>query len=214
MIRYRMVVIAALFPMVCILTVPSASVADKGSSTTSEVRADLVPCCGNPEPNAEGEAKRKTQTKSGTVKSDVFSADIEIPVPSVGLGITDPTTADIRLVLSRGGGGYAECFLALEDNSDDNFKSTRSTNNDNNDNNGNDDGAEAEFQVKIQLKSKNGTPVLTQSKGQCDVNLVDTGVQAGVPDVKADDVATASVVDSTTPTPTRTPFLQGTFVQH
>ncbi len=208
MIRYPMMVIAALFPMVSILTVPSASVADKGSSTTSDVRANLVPCCGNPEPNAAGEAERKTQTKSGTVKSDVFSADIEIPVPSAGLGITDATTADIRLVLSRGGENYAECFLALDDDSDANIKSTRSTSNDDN---GNDDEAGAEFQVKIQLKSKNGTPVLTQSKGQCDVDLGKPDVQPGVPSVEAGDVATASVVDSSA---IRTLFLQGTFVQH
>ena len=97
---------------------------------------------------------------------------------------------------------------SAKDNSDDNLKSTRSANNDNDDN---DDGAGAEFQVKIQLKSKKGTPVLTQSKGQCDVDLVTTGVQPGVPGVKAGDVATASVVDSST---TRTLFLQGTFVQH
>ena len=106
---------------------------------------------------------------------------------------------------------YAECFLALADNSNDDLKSTRSTRGTNNGDDDNDNGSGAEFQVKIQLKSKNGTPVLTQSKGQCDVDLVTTGVQPGVPDVKAGDVATASVVDSST---TRTLFLQGTFVQH
>ena len=207
MIRYPMVVIAALFPMVSILIVPSVSVAD--STTTTDLRADLVPCCNNPEPNADGEAERKTQSKSGTLKSDAFKADVEFPVPSAGLGITDPTTADIRLVLSRGGKDYAECFLALDDDSD-NLKSTASSGN-NNDGNDDDDGDEVEFKVSIQLKVKQGTPVLTQKEGQCDIDLTMTGVQPGVPDVQVDDVATVSAFDSSTST--RTPFLQGTFAQ-
>lgn len=206
MIRYTMAVIAALVPMVSILSLPSVSAADSGS----DLRAELVPCCNNPEPNADGDAERKTQTKSGTLKSDAFKADVEFPVPSTGLGITDPTTADVRLVLSRGGQDYAECFLARDDDSN-NLKSAQSSGSDN-DGNDDGDGDEVEFKVSIQLKVKKGTPVLTQKEGQCDVDLVTAGIQPGVPDVQAGDVATTSVFDSTTTT--RTPFLQGTFAQH
>ena len=208
MIRYPMVVIAALFSMVSVLIVPSVGVAD--STTTTDLRADLVPCCNDPEPNADGKAERKTQSKSGALKSDAFKANVELPVPSTGLGITDPATADIRLVLSRGGQDYAECFLTPDDESD-NLKSVRSSGN-NNDGNDDDDGNEVEFTVSIQIKVKKGTPVLTQKEGQCDVELGTSGIQPGVPDVQAGDIATASVLDSSGTT--RTPFLQGTFAQH
>ncbi len=193
MIRSITAAIAALFLMV---SVPSMSVAKGGGPGTENARveAELVPCCGNPEPEAKGEARRKTQSKSGVVKSDTFRAKVEIPLPSVGLGITDPTTADIRLALSRAGlGDYAECFLEFDD--DDQAMSDGDT-------------EEAEFGLKIRLVMKKGTPVLRSMKGQC--IIAQTG-QPGVPDVQAGDVATVNSVDSSA---IRTPFLEGTFVQH
>ncbi len=195
MIRSTTAAVAALFLMGFVFTVPSMSLAKGGSGTvTTQVRAELVPCCADPEPepNAHGRADRKIQSKSGAVKSDLFRAKVEIPVPSGGPGITDPTTADIRLVLSRASVDYAECFLVLDDDS---IQAK-----------GDDDDADgAEFQVKIQLRVKNATPVVKSVKGQCDVDLVTPDVQAGLPDVKAGDVATV--------TSDGTPFLQGTFVQ-
>jgi hypothetical protein len=204
MIRSTTAVIAGLVLVGSILTVPSASWARKGGgshSSKTEVQAELAPCCGNPEPSepgATGKAKRKAVSKDGSPRTDHFSADIEIPIPSAGLNITDPTTADIRLMLSREGTNYAECFLVLdadelaEPEGDD------------------DDGraATAEFHVKIMSAvKKDGPPVVRQVKGECSVNLDTADVQLGVPAVQAGDVATVRVVDSAT----FTEFALGTF---
>ena len=114
------VVVAALSVVASPLTVPSPSWAGKGGgkSPKTQVQAELAPCCNNPEPEAEGEAERKTISKNGSIQQDGFTAKVEIPVPSAGLGITDATTADIRLVLSRGATEYAECFLVLDQDDD------------------------------------------------------------------------------------------------
>jgi hypothetical protein len=199
MIRFRTAVVAAVFLVV--FTAPSISSADKGGGhhvSKTKVEATLLPCCGNPEPNAHGDAQRATQSKDGALKADSFKTEVEIPVPSAGLGITDPTTADIRVVLSRAGADYAVCFLKLDD--DNEMDGT------------DDDQAGADFQVKVALKIKDGTPVIKSGKGQCDVDLVTPDIQPGVPDVLAGDVATVSVFHAD-PAPA-TPFLQGTFVQH
>ena len=193
-------VVAVSFLVGSVVGIPSVGVADQGGhhdGVKTEVRAQLVPCCGNPEPQAHGKADAKTQSRDGVLQQARFQAGVEIPVPSTGLGITDPTTADIRLVLSRDGRDYAQCFLALD------------TDNEMDANDDDDDGAE--FEVKVALKVKNGTPVLKAGKGQCDINLTMANVQPGVPDVHAGDVATVSVFHPS-PAPA-TPFLQGTFVQ-
>jgi hypothetical protein len=166
----------------------------------TDVRAQLDPCCGDPEPEAEGKADRRTVSMNGTVKLDSFSAHVEIPVPSPGLGISDPMTADIRLVLSRAGADYAECFLVFEQEDD-----AQAAEGD--DDNG---GTTAEFQVKILQVMQNGSPVVKQVQGQCDVDLGMAGVQPGVPEVQAGDVGTVRVVGSST----FMDFLQGTFQSH
>lgn len=61
-------------------------------------------------------------------------------MPSAGLGITDPTTADIRLVLNRAGADYAICFFVLD--------------NDNETDGDDGDPAGEEFQVKVALRIK------------------------------------------------------------
>ena len=138
-------------------------------------------------------------SKSSVVQTDRFTAEVVIPVPSTGLGVTDPTKADIRLVLSRADTDYAERTLRLDD-----------IETEGGDDDEGDGATRAEFQVKVGLVMRGGTPVLKRPKGQCDVDLSTADVQPGVPDVKAGDVATVSVVDPETST--RTPFLQGTFV--
>jgi hypothetical protein len=198
MVRSTLAVVGAVSLIASVLGAPSESWARRDASQhdRTEVRADLAPCCGNPEANAQGHAERKTVSKSGSIKKDRFSAEVEIPIPSAGLGITDPTTADVRLILSRGGVAYAECFLVLDDEAMDQE--------------GDDDtpGATAEFQVKVMSTPRGEREI----RGQCDIDLATAGVQAGVPDVQAGDVATARVVDPSTSTPVD--FLEGTFVAH
>jgi hypothetical protein len=84
-----------------------------GNNGANQVRlhTDLDPCCGNPEPQATGEAQRRI-----TSKENRFQAEVEIPMPN-GLGITvgNAKTADVRLILSRGGTDYTECRLVFDD---------------------------------------------------------------------------------------------------
>ena len=196
MIRSTLAVAAALSLIASILVTPSVTWAKRGGSQSDQTKlvAELAPCCGNPEPHAEGKAARKTHSKDGSAAQDRFAARVEIPIPSTGLGITDPTTADIRLVLSRAGTDYAECFLVLDDNEDES---------------GDDDagGTSAEFVVKVGSKASSTGPVVKQIKGQCDIDLATADVQPGVPDVQAGDVATVRVVNGSS----SVDFLQGTF---
>ena len=150
----------------------------------------LEPCCNDPEPNAQGRASGTIVafTRLGTVLE--FSAvKVEFPVPSAGLGISDPTTADIRLVLRRGETDYAECFLA--------FEPCQSV-----------EGEDAVFKLQVGEFTRRGRGVLKGIKGQCDLDLRTLGIQAGVPELQNGDVATVRVVD--TATSTVTDFLQGT----
>jgi len=198
--RSTTAVIAASFLAAAVLAAPSASSAKNGlgPATKTEVKAHLAPCCGSPEPDAHGDADRKTVSKPAGIHVDHFSADVEIPAPSPGLGVTDPALADVRVVLSRESIDYAECFLRLD---------ADETEGDEDDDAG---ATQAEFQVKVLFVDRHGSPLLKEIKGRCDVDLATAGVQPGVPDVEAGDVATASVVDPATSI--RTPFLQGTFV--
>ena len=189
MIRVTMAVIAALTLVGSTLAVPSQSGAGNGGGKI-DVRAKLEPCCNAPEPEAEGKAKRRAVTKNGSILIDQFRASVEIPIPSLGLGITDPTTADIRLTLSRAGLDYAVCFLVLDENQ----------------------GTSAEFQVRVISIPKKGTAIVRQIKGQCDIDLAQGNVQPGVPDVQDGDVATLSAVNSATST--SIDFLQGAFSAH
>lgn len=195
-------VVAVLSVVTVLFTLPDPSWARMGSGkfAKTDVRAQLDPCCGDPEPEAEGKADRRTFSMNGTVKLDSFSANVEIPVPSSGLGISDPTTADIRLVLSRAGTDYAECFLVLEQEDDAQVAEGDDDN----------EGTTAEFRVKILQVVQNGSPVVKQVQGQCDVDLGTAGVQPGVPAIQAGDVGTVRVVGSST----STDFLQGTFQPH
>ena len=180
-------VAVAVLALTSFLAAPSVGLAKSGV----DLRAELTPCCGDPEPQAEGKkAEFKTQTKnSGNTGVANLRIEVEIPIPSAGLGITDPAAADIRVVFSRGGvGDYAECFMVLDEDEDD----------------------KAKFELRIQQLSQNGTTIIKKAVGQCDIDLATDGVQSGVPGVLDGDLATvSSVVEATS-----TDFLQGTFAQH
>jgi len=175
-----------------------------GSKVKVEVEADLQPCgavapatspCAPagipPESDAEGQAKHKKETHKGVVKKDEFKGTVKIPFPSSALGIIDETAAegaDIRLILSRAGFDFAECFLEFDEIEEE------------------DDEVQAEYKVDVRIKKG----AVQAKKGVCDVDLSTAGIQSGVPDAQADDVATARLVAGGTPTD----FLQGTFELH
>ena len=182
-----------------------------GSKVKVEVEAEIEPCgalapatspCATggtiPEPGAEGEAKHEKETKKGVVKKDEFKGKVKIPFPSSALGILDETAAegaDIRLILSHAGTDFAECRLV--------FDEIEEEDGDDDDDDDDDDAVMAEYKVDVRIKKG----AVQAKKGVCDVNLSTTGIQSGVPDAQADDVATTRLVVGGTPTD----FLQGTF---
>ena len=201
MTRSAAAAVAVLFLVAPGLPVTALGVAHAaGDDVTQTLNvADPTPCCGNPEPNATSQAQANSLVKTGVGRADTLLAEVTIPIPSSGLGITDTSTADIRLVLSRGGQDYAECFLALGNDND---------NDENNDNESNNDGS-ATFRVSIVKVVFMSLTAFKQLAGQCDLNLPTGGIQPGVPTVQGGDLATASSVVNSV----RTKFLQGTFVQ-
>jgi hypothetical protein len=169
----------------------AAGVAHAGEVTQTLNVAVLTPCCGSPEPNASGSAQATVLVKPDLLRIDSFSASVTIP--HSGTGVANTSTADIRLVLSRAGADYAECFLVLVD--DDDLSGT--------------DDSQDTFLVNVVKAKVRGVTIFRQFAGTCDVDLTTPGVSAGVPAVQAGDVVTASSVANAV----STPFLQGTFVQ-
>jgi hypothetical protein len=148
--------------------------------------ADLASCCGDPQPDATGAVAFGTVSKAGGAEADIFASQITIPSASPGLAATAPP--DIRIVLSRGGQDYAECFLVQ----------TKSSG-----------GANPQiFQVAIVKATARAFSTIKQLAGQCDIDLSTDGIQAGIPAVEPDDVATVTSVSGSV----RTDFLSGTFV--
>ena len=174
---------------------PVASVGVAQAQTQTLNVAVLTPCCGNPEPNGTGLAQATTLSKPDVLQVDTFTGSVTIPIPSPNLGITSASTADIRLVLSRAGADYAECFLVLADDGDNA--------------NNNDDEGQATYLTSIVKAKIRSLTLFKQFAGSCDVDLSTGGITPGVPAVQSGDVVTASSVVSSV----RTPFLQGTFVQ-
>jgi hypothetical protein len=182
-------VVACGFVVVTVGAVPAGAIV--GAVTQTLNVAALEPCCGNPIPGASGTAQSNVLVKTGTAEADVFSASVTLPHQSLGLTNSPPSSTDIRLVLSRGGVDYAECFLVAIFN-DDNGNSESST-----------------FVVNIVKVVLNSGTIFKQLAGKCDVDLGTAGVQPGVPAVQTDDVATAvNIVNYV-----GTDFLSGTFVQ-
>ena len=116
--------------------------------------------------------------------------------------------ADIRMILSRDDGtglftDFAECRLVfdeieVEDEADD------------------EEGSEVYAEYKVDVRIKKGA--VQAKKGSCDVTT--TGADGvvttapGVPDAKAGDMVTATLVVDQTDRTSDVDFLQGTFVPH
>ena len=198
--RTKVLVLTTLWLLVCAFALTDVGHAKNSSVVKTAVEAELTPCCGGPEPGAEGEAARTTLKKNGVTQIDRFKGEVTVPVdPSSALGITDETAAaaaDIRLIFSRGGNPYAECFLVLAEIETEEEEGALVT--------------EAEYKVDVRQRLTNGTTVLQEVRGTCDTDLGTLGIQAGIPDVQAGDVATARLVLPSPPGPLD--FLQGTFV--
>jgi hypothetical protein len=159
---------------------------NSGSKVKIEVRAELDPLDTNPpEPDAEGQARHKKETRNGVIKKDEFKATVKIPFPSSALGITTETeaeNADIRLILSN----TAVCFLEFDEIEDED-----------------DEGEMAEFKVDVRIKKG----AVQEKKGMCTL----TAGGSVVPDAQDGAVATARhIAAGGTPTD----FLQGTFELH
>jgi hypothetical protein len=191
-----------------------------GSKIKVKVEADLQPCgavapatspcdpAGTPpEPDAEGTARHEKESKSGVVKKDEFKGKVKIPVdPSSQLGIIDEAAAegaDIRMILSRDDGtglftDFAECLLALdeveiEEEDDDDG-----------------DGVQAKYKVDVRIKKG----AVQAKKGVCDIDLLAAGIQSGIPDAKAGDMVTATLVANPADRTLDVDFLQGILLPH
>lgn len=140
------ILLAFVFILVVLFAAGSAD-AKKGkgnNGTTVRQQADLTPCCGNPEPQATGEADRRIDSKDNR-----FQAEVYIPIPN-GLGITigNARSADVRLILSRGVTEYGECRLVFDEIAQD--KTT----------------GQVEAEYKLDLRNK-------KSRGSCSPGLPD-----------------------------------------
>jgi hypothetical protein len=188
----RCATVAALVAFGFLAATSGAVHAVVGAVTQTLNVAVLEPCCGNPVPGASGVAQSNTLVKAGSSQVDIFSSSITLPSQSLVGGSNSNSSADIRLVLSRGGVKYAECFLVPVFHEDNNNEPNTKT-----------------FLVNIVKVVFNSGTIFKQLAGQCDVDLATDGIQAGVPSVQTGDVATAVSVVSSVPTD----FLSGTFVQ-
>ena len=139
------------------------------NNSRARQEADLAPGATSLEFAAEGEARHEAKTHKGALQLHRLRARVEIPIPSVGLGIVteeDAEAAVILMVLSRGGVPYAECTLELTEIEDD----------------------EAVYKVDVRLIPRHGGPVLREQKGSCDVDPL-APVAPGIPDVLDGDTA-------------------------
>lgn len=182
-----------------------------GSKVKVDVRAELEPCgavapatvpcdpAGTPpEPDAKGKVRHQKEIRKGVLKKDEFKGNVKMRVhPASALGIVNEASAqnaDIRLVLSRNGTDFAECLLQFDELEEE------------------DEDEEIQAVFKIHVRMKKGTVKVT--KGVCDIDLGTAGTQSGVPDVQADDLATATLVRNPADRTQDIDFLQDTFELH
>ena len=204
----RISLVALLSGLLVTLAASSPSLAAPGNGQASNIRfeAELEPCCGNPEPEAEGESDYRKQILRGQIKQERFEAKVKIPVPSVGLGIADGSgaeNADIRIRLSDSTGVYTVCYLDFveleqETEVEDGVSVTE---------------IEAVYKVDVRRQLlRNGTYRLQEVHGMCDIDTLTAGVQNGVPAVESGDLGTATLVTvAPGPVETETDFLSGLF---
>ncbi len=178
------------------------AVADITIAQDLELQTRLEPCCGTPAPQAEGQGERKIRDRNADAipERDRFKISVEIPIPSAGLGITTPeqaASADVRAILSRNGTPYAECFLAFDNNTDDDGSD--------------DDANRAQYKVDVEELQVKSRALRRQRKGRCDIDLGAVDVQVGIPNVEAGDVVTATVVKDSGNRSLDVDFLDGVF---
>ncbi|MBI2352426.1 MAG: hypothetical protein HYV00_13310 [Deltaproteobacteria bacterium] len=154
-----------------------------GKSTETRFEAELEPCSGCPELEAEGDADYRLHTVKGALKQERFRVKVKIPFPSVSIpDATAAQAADVRVILSAIDPvtltltQYAECSLELTGTEED----------------------EAVYMVDVRNKPKKQATVLQEVHGSCG---------GSVPVVEANDVATARLVTGLT----TTDLLTGTF---
>ena len=138
-----------------------------GGPARTEITASMEPALWDPEPEAGGCLRRVTVRAHGVVTADRFRAIVKVPLPSPGLGIpteASARTADIRLILSRGGLPYAERRLV--------FVRVQS-----------EDQAEAEYRLDLR-----------RAPGPHPARTADAPPGAGLPDLHRGDAVTAVLV--------------------
>lgn len=214
---YKSLLVTTLCVAVSVFMLDGVSHAKKGGNSGSkvkiDVRAELEPCgavapatapcdpAGTPpESDAKGKMRHQKEIRKGVLKKDEFKGNVKMRAhPASALGIVDEASAenaDIRLILSRNGSDFAECFLQFDEFDDDD----------------DDDDEEIQAVFKIHVRMKKGAVKVT--KGVCDVDLGAAGIQSGVPDAQDGDLATATRVIDPTNRTFDIDFLEGTFEQH
>lgn len=172
---YRTLLATTLCVALSVFMFADVSYANGGSPVSKlkvNVRAELEPFNGSPEPDADGKVShhKEARTKDGVtkIKKDEFKGLVKIQVePASALGIVNEDAAenaDIRVVLSRNNIPYAECrleFVEADDDDDD------------------DEGVQVHYKIHVRIKKG----AVLDKKGTCG------GI---VPDARADDVATAT----------------------
>ncbi len=188
---YRNLLVTTLCVAVSVFMLAGVNHANGGgpvSKVKVNVRAELEPFNGSPEPDADGKVRHhkeaRTKHEITKIKKDEFKGLVKIQVdPESLLGIVNEDTAegaDVRVILTRNGITYAECLLEFVEADDDDDD---------------DEGVQAHYRVHVRIKKG----VVKEKKGMC--ILADSS--HAVPDALADDVAMA--------TANGVAFLQGTF---
>lgn len=131
---------------------------------------------------------RRTKFKRGVLRSDDFSAKVEIPVPLLVGGVTnvsDASAADVEAHFARGGVEFAVCQLGLDELEEE------------------DDNLQAEYKVDIRTEVKNGVARTRVKHGSCDTNLLVPGSENSIPDLREGDAVTVFVNGAEVPLRTR-----------
>jgi hypothetical protein len=169
---YRSLLVTTLCAAVSVFMFDGVSHAKGGSKVKVEVRAELEPFDTSPEPDAEGKARHKNETKKGVLRKDEFKATVKVPVPSLALGITDEASAEnaaVHLLVS--GSTSADCLMEFDEFDDD------------------DDELQAEFKLDVRWKKS----TVQDKKGTCGESI--PGAQDG--DVATVTVNGTSILDGT-----------------
>jgi hypothetical protein len=196
--------------------------ADAGFSQDLRLQTRLEPCCVAAASRVEGQAERRLRDRNGDTipERDRFKVTVEIPLPTPELGLTTPeqaSSADVRVILSRGHSPYAECFLRLDGVVDDSGNQSLHSSGDDDsghdigDDNGTDSTARAQYKLDLELLQAKGVKRLRQKKGTCDIDLTTEGRQSGMPNIQPGDVALATIVTNPADPATDIDFLEGTF---